>query len=73
MIAVEKFGLKGRMGKTYEFTGTYQNEHNFIDNCFNTGDIIGTVVINTVDRKTEDIEITAPERVVKLLGNDFSE
>ncbi|MBE6252872.1 MAG: hypothetical protein E7109_05085 [Bacteroidales bacterium] len=71
MIAVEKFGLKGRMGKTYEFTGTYQNDHNFIDNCFNTGDIIGTVVINTVDRKTEDIEITAPERVVKLLGNDY--
>jgi peptidoglycan hydrolase CwlO-like protein len=71
MIAVEKFGLKGRMGKTYEFTGTYQNEHNSLNNCFNTGDIIGTVVINTVDRKTEDIEITAPERVVKLLGDEY--
>ena len=71
MIALNRFELKERLGKTYEFTGTYENKPNWIDNCFNTGNINAQVVVKTVDRKTEDIEITAPERVVKLLGNDY--
>ena len=69
MIALERFELKERLGKTYEFTGTYSNP--YVSRCFNTGNMNATVVVKTVDRKTEDIEITAPERVVKLLGNDY--
>ena len=69
MIALNRFELKERLGKTYEFTGTYSDD--ILNQSFNTGNINAQVVVKTIDRKTEDIEITAPERVVKLLGNDY--
>ena len=54
-----------RLGKTYEFTGSYNRDK------YSTAKDISKIVITTVDRKTEDIMITAPEKVVKLLGAEY--
>ncbi len=70
MIALNRFELKERLGKTYEFTGTYSDD--ILNQSFNTGNIYATVVVKTVDRKTEDIEITAPVKEVKLLDTGYS-
>ena len=54
-----------RLGKTYEFTGSYNRDK------YSTAKDVSKIVITTVDRKTEDIKITAQEKVVKLLGAEY--
>ena len=52
-----------RLGEEYVYTGSY--------GCFNdysTEPDVTTIVITTVDRKTEDILLPAPEKEVKLLN-----
>ena len=52
-----------RLGEEYVYTGSY--------NCFDkysTEPDVTTIVITTVDRKTEDILLPAPEKEVKLLN-----
>ena len=57
-----------RLGETeYVYTGSY--------NCFDkysTERDVTTIVITTVDRKTEDILLPAPLKEVKLLGAEFN-
>ena len=56
-----------RLGEEYVYTGSY--------NCFSdysTEPDVTTIVITTVDRKTEDILLPAPSREVKLLGAEFN-
>jgi len=56
-----------RLGEEYVYTGSY--------NCFDkysTEPDVTTIVITTVDRKTEDILLPAPSREVKLLGAEFN-
>ncbi len=54
-----------RLGKTYEYTGSYNL------NKYSTANDVSKIVITTVDRKTADINITAPEKAVKLLGAEY--
>ena len=54
-----------RLGKTYEYTGSYNL------NKYSTANDVSKIVITTVDRKTEDIKITAQEKAVKLLGAEY--
>ena len=65
-LSLKQYDVPGeRLGKTYEYVGSYGL------NKYSTKDDITKVIINTVDRKTEDIKITAPEKVVKLLGDEY--
>ena len=55
-----------RLGEEYVYTGSY--------NCFDkysTEPDVTTIVITTVDRKTEDILLSAPLKEVKLLGAEY--
>ena len=54
-----------RLGKTYEYTGSYNL------NKYSTANDVSKIVITTVDRKTADIKITAQEKAVKLLGAEY--
>jgi predicted nucleic acid-binding Zn-ribbon protein len=65
-LSLKHYDVQGeRLGKTYEYVGSYGL------NSYSTKADITKVIINTVDRKTEDIKITAPEKVVKLLGGEY--
>lgn len=65
-LSLKHYDVQGeRLGKTYEYVGSYGL------NSYSTKADITKVIINTVDRKTEDIKITAPEKVVKLLGDEY--
>ena len=54
-----------RLGKTFEYTGSYNLAK------YSTAPDISKIVITTVDRKTADINITVPEKAVKLLGAEY--
>lgn len=66
-VSMEQFNsIAGeRLGKTYEFTGSYNRDK------YSTAKDVSKIVITTVDRKTEDIKITAQEKAVKLLGAEY--
>lgn len=58
---------KARLGESYAYTGTYNL------NTYSTEGVKAAVTITTVDRKTNDIKITAPAKVgVKLLGAEYA-
>ena len=66
-ISLLKFMVnKEHMGKTYEYTGTYN-----LDNKFTTEPDVTEVIIKTIDRKWEDIEVTAPTYELKLLSDKY--
>ena len=65
-LNLQKFVVsKERLGKTYEYTGTYGLSYAAKSD-------VTKIIITTVDRKTEDIEITAPTKEVKLLDTGYS-
>jgi hypothetical protein len=62
-LSLTKFKVAGeRLGKSYVYTGTYNQ------NAYSTKGVTATVSITSKDRKTEDIKITAPAKLVKLLN-----
>jgi predicted nucleic acid-binding Zn-ribbon protein len=61
-LSLTKFEVAGeRLGKSYVYTGTYNQ------NSYSTKGVTAKVSITSKDRKTEDIKITAPAKLVKLL------
>ena len=70
VLSLVKFTVSHeRLGETYEYTGTLPRGSK---RDYSTGGMSAKVVIHTVDRKTEDIEITAPAKEVKLLDTGYS-
>lgn len=62
-LSLTKFEVAGeRLGKSYVYTGTYNQ------NAYSTEGVTAKVSITSKDRKTEDIKITAPAKLVKLLN-----